>query len=445
MSAGNTLYRMVNEDLPMLSHWVSDGSIVRESNGRYLLDLSSGPCCFSLGHNNSDVKDAIGRQMEDMPNAFSGWWCSSSSERAGAAVRREFERMKPGWFGRVVFQQGGGEAVDFACKIAAQYHLEAGRARLTFAARDYAYHGVGSLPAALTDHYPRYGLMEPYRAVCSVLVDRLPHPIDCDLSGGLDKNEVLDETKLALRVGHNAAVIIEPVGGPTIAAYPDPKWYLEQLRQYCDDTDTLLIFDEILCGSGRCGEISVAGIHDVWPDIVLLGKGLSAGYQPVSAIVLSQRVVERIANGSGQIMFGTSHGAHSMGCAAVAATLDYIAEHDLCASVRRNFDDWFYGEWCAAMLDVPIVTRISGMGYLLGLSLTTPKGDPLPIEAEAYAHARTMIRDTGAIVYTKGRTMKGVGDFITIAPPFEMPPDKIREGMAMVRSSLFRLSRKLGY
>lgn len=256
---------------------------------------------------------------------------------------------------------------------------------------------------------------------------------------------LVEETRKAIHVGEHAAVIIEPVGGPTIAAYPDPRWYLSQLQKACDETDTLLIFDEILCGSGRCGEISVAAKYGVWPDIVLLGKGLSAGYQPVSAIVLSKRVVDRMSAGSGRLMFGTSHGAHSMGCAAVEATLDYIEDNELCASVSANHDHWLFGELVASMKDVPIVRRVSGMGYLLGISLAKPSGVPFHALDETHAEARKLIRDAGVIVYTKGQTMRGLGDFITIAPPFEMPQHMIRDGIDRVCSALLQLSRHRGY
>lgn len=451
MSNGTTLYRKIGEDLPIVSY--GHEHILHQQDGTHLLDFSSGPCCFSLGYSNKPVKDAIAAQMLNIPSAFGGWWATGASERAGESLKREFEKMKPGWFGRVVFQQGGGEAVDFACKIAAQYHLEVSHSsttpyaatpeRVMFGARQFAYHGIGTMSGALSDFYPRYARMEPYQMQARKSVVRLPHPIMAH--DGPTTHEIIRRTRVALdRNPTVAAIFIEPVGGPPIAAFPDPSWYIEQLREICYEYGVLLIFDEILCGSGRCGHISVAEHYGVWPDIVLLGKGVSAGYQPVSAIVLSNRVVNGIAAGSGTLMFGTAHGTHSMGCAAVAASIDYITDNDLCARVR-NGHDYIMERLEEMVADVPIVTRLSGMGYLFGLALGTPDGHMFQPILEVHALARGMIRDKGVVVYSKGQTMDGGGDFITIAPPFEIPQNAVDEAVDKIHQALTELSTKLGY
>jgi adenosylmethionine-8-amino-7-oxononanoate aminotransferase len=428
MTSSTTLYRRVNEDLPVIEY--TQEFRLRQDDGTWLIDFSSGPCCFSLGYDNRQVKAAIKHQMDMIPNAFSGWWASEASEAAGKAVKREFDRMNPDWFGRVVFQQGGGEAVDFACKIAAQYHLEGGDPRILFVARDYAYHGIGTMPAALSDDYPRYALMDPYLESARHRVIRV-------------RQHDLRKTELVLKQNNVAAVIIEPVGGPTNPGLMEPTAYLHELRKLCDDTGTLLIFDEILCGAGRCGHISVAEMYGVWPDMVLLGKGISAGYQPVSAIVLSQKIIDRVAAGSGQLMFGTAHGAHSMGCAAVAATLNYIHDNDLCAHVRRQGP--IVHELLDELVDLPIVSKCYGSGYLFGLWLGTPGGSCFNPPLEVHAMVRKAILKQGVVVYSKGGTMCGMGDFITIAPPFEMPDSMIEEAIAGVRKGLQEVQTQLGF
>lgn len=437
MSNSHTLYRAVHEDLPVIVR--GSAHVLETSDGRRLIDLSSGPMCSSLGHNNKEVIAAIMDQARLVPNVFSGYWASESSERAGHILFDHFENVMPSWFGRVIFQQGGGEAVDFACKIAAQYHLEAGKDRLHFMSRNFSFHGVGLLPSALSDNYPRYKLMEPYHQYAGAYVLRIPHP--------LQYGEAVDECIAATREivtrykNHVGAIIIEPIGGPPIGAWPDPRDYLIQLKLLCNEFGILLIFDEILCGSGRCGYMSVAEHYGIWPDILILGKSLTGGYQPVSAIIMSADVSDRIWKGSGSVMFGTTFGAHSMGCAAVAASVDYMKRKGLFDRVQlesRLLRDYLKD----ALANIPIVCNIRGKGFLWGVELAKPNGQWFSPELQMHKRARDKIMERNVVVYSKGQTMFDKGDFITIAPPFEMPRDVMKSAIANVADCLMELSNE---
>jgi adenosylmethionine-8-amino-7-oxononanoate aminotransferase len=433
------IYRTMDEDMPTIvkghGHWLET------HDGRHLLDYSSGPCCFSLGHSNEFIKQAIAIQMQEFPSAFSGFWRSYASERAGDAIYQKFADAKPGWFGGVIFQSAGGEAVDFACKLASQYHLEAGDCRWMIASRRHSFHGVGLLPHALSGYYPRYDLIEPYEGhTDSAYVLRVPHTIDANGEG-----EALVRTKHALqrRADKVAALIVEPVGGPPVGAFKETGTYLNGLRKICDDLGILLIFDEVLCGSGRCGYLSVAQHYDVWPDICILGKSLSGGYQPVSAIVISQKVRERIKKGSGALTWGTTYAAHSMGCAAVAATLAYMDMMKLWSWVQTKGDE-LQSSLEHDLADLPFVQSIRGMGYLRGISLVDPEtGKPFPPALEFHKRARKAIYDLDVVVYTKGQTVNGAGDFIIVAPPFQVTRDEMYLAGVKMRAALKRVFERV--
>lgn len=433
------IYRSMSEDLPTIvkghGHWIET------HDGRHLLDYSSGPCCFSLGHSNEYVKQAIGIQMQEFPSAFSGFWRSYAAERAGEMLYQKFTEAKPGWFGGVIFQSAGGEAVDFACKLASQYHLEGGELRTKIAAREHSFHGVGLLPFSLSGFYPRYDIIEPYQsAIRARYVVRVPHTIT-----SLGEGEALTRTRMILEREQEklAALIIEPVGGPPVGAYKETGTYLTGLRKLCDQLDILLIFDEILCGSGRCGYLSVAEHYDVWPDICLLGKGLSAGYQPVSAIIVSQKVRDRIKAGTGALTWGTTYAAHSMGCAAVAATLAYLDQQNLYAWVQQKGAE-LQSTLEHDLADLPFVKAIRGMGYLRGIVLMDPEtGKPFPAGLEFHKRARKAIYEQDVVVYTKGQTVNGEGDFIIVAPPLQTTRDEMYLAGVKMRTALKRLYERV--
>jgi adenosylmethionine-8-amino-7-oxononanoate aminotransferase len=419
------LYRQLSGDMPTITR--GRGCWLYDNAGRKYIDMSSGPCCSSLGHSNREVLWAIASQAVKIPNVFSGFWASEAAEQAGSTLYRQFEKAKPSWFGRVIFQNGGGEAVDLACKLASQYHAEVGADRTRFASLEHSFHGVGLLPFSLSGDYPRYEMMGLYHDdVDKNYVVQLPNPMTSNDAYCLNQVRNLLVHKHYCKI---AALIIEPVGGPQVGIYPHSREYLQGLRNLCDELDILLIFDEILCGSGRCGYLSMTEYYDVWPDMVLLGKGLTSGYQPMSAICISEKVIDRIRRGSGMTMFGTTYSAHTTGCAAVAATLEYLDQKYLYEHVSANSVRLRGG--LESLLDFPMVDQISGAGYLFGIHLK-----PFPPEAAFHVRARKAIFDSGAVVYSKGQTVNGQGDFLIVAPPFEISPTDLQYGIECIAKGL---------
>lgn len=444
---GNVIYRSTAVTPPSIQ--CATSFTVTTSENKRLVDMSGGACCAILGHTNAAVTNAIIRQLRTVPNIFSGFWSADITEQAGDLIAGIFaqEYRDPDWFGGIIFQQGGGEAVDFACKLAAQYHMEAKQHRPWIAVRDFGYHGIGTFTAALSDNYPRYGIMDHYRRIAQKNIVRFPHPLSYRsgtvvmpaalLKAMIDTNHILGKYANEL-----SAVLIEPVNGPPVGAWANPKEYLQDLRNFCDASGALLIFDEVLCGSYRCGALSVGGLYGVKPDIVVLGKGIAAGYQPVSAIVISKKVRERINAGSKQIMFGTAYSAHTAGVAAVHATLSAIKNltDDL---VRLTFDLGRSISNAIGHASIPIVYTVRGKGALIGIELRGRDGATFKPQLDAHLVVRKAIAQAGAVVYSKGQTMHGAGDFITIAPPINITKLALRSGIQAIIDGLNEASKIL--
>jgi adenosylmethionine-8-amino-7-oxononanoate aminotransferase len=427
----NVIYRAIDEEMSAVvgasGHWLM------LNDGRQLLDYSSGPCAYSLGHSNRSIIEAMHRQAQAIPSVFSGFWRSAAAERAADLIAEKFEASNPGWFGGAIFQNAGGEAVDFACKLASQYHLEGGKVCTRFAVRDHAFHGVGLLPFAMSGHYPRYDLIAPYQQpVRSLYTLRIPSTFY------LNAIEALRRTRRILQSeGHGlAAIVIEPIGGPPVGALREHVSYIHGLRELCNEFGILLIYDEVLCGAGRCGYLSLAEHYRTWPDILILGKGISSGYQPVSVICISKKVRERIAAGSKSLTWGTTYGAHTMGCAAVVATLEYLQSKNLYEMVQRREEE-LVGSLNHDLAALPFVDRMEGLGFLCGIRFKDPRtGQPFPPELEFHKRARKQILEEGVVVYSKGQTVFGLHDFIICAPPLEVTRDEMYIAGSKIKKAL---------
>ena len=419
-----------------------DGAYLDFDDGVSRFDLSSGPCTSCLGHSNIQVITAIKQQLDRIPYVFSGFWATEQSEKLGELIYDEFERSWPGWFGKVLFLSAGGEAVDLACKLASQYWIEDGQQRVLIGAREFGFHGVGLLTAALSGNYPRYMLMDHYhQPTRGNYVVRLPGYSGIPSPSLKEQFSRIDYESVLLRKTDRivseyslAAIIVETVGGPPVGAVAPLVHYLQGLRRICDRHNTLLVFDEILCGVGRCGAFTAAQFYGVKPDILILGKGLTGGYIPLSAICISKRVADRLASGSGMVSFGTTYSAHTTACAAGVATLEYLRRHDLYNVVSIS---GIYLKLQNYLMDLPVVFAIRGVGYLWGIEFWDPEKErSFSLEVEFHLRVRKEAYKCGLVTYSKGQTVGGLRDYLIVAPPFETDLAILDEALSKLRKAV---------
>jgi adenosylmethionine-8-amino-7-oxononanoate aminotransferase len=223
------------------------------------------------------------------------------------------------------------------------------------------------------------------------------------------------------------AFIAETVVGATAGAVPPTSGYLRRVREICDRYGVLLILDEVMCGSGRTGTFLACEQDGVVPDIVTLGKGLGAGYQPIGAVVCTGAVYEAVARGSGALKHGQTYNAHPVGCAAGVAVQRVIREERLLdrvveAGVRMKelLEDRFG--------DHPHVGDIRGRGLLQAIELVADRSTKAPFDAELKLHERAKSEAfaRGLLVYPGGGTADGrSGDHILLAPPYNVTDDEL--------------------
>jgi adenosylmethionine-8-amino-7-oxononanoate aminotransferase len=239
--------------------------------------------------------------------------------------------------------------------------------------------------------------------------------------------EALEDKLIEIGPNRVIAFVAETVVGATAGAVPPVADYFKRIRAICDRYGVLLILDEVMCGMGRTGTLHACEPEGIAPDLMTIAKGLGGGYQPIGAVLLTKRIFEAFARGSGAFQHGHTYMGHPMAAAAALAVQDVIRRDGLIANVtamgallQRRLQERF--------ADNPFVGDIRGRGLLRALELVEDRTSKRPFDPDMRVHARVkreaMAR--GLMVYPMGGTVDGVrGDHVLLAPPFIVKPPEI--------------------
>jgi len=218
-----------------------------------------------------------------------------------------------------------------------------------------------------------------------------------------------------------AAIVFEPLSGATLGCNPLPEGYLAGLRKIADEHGILLLADEVMTGLGRTGKWLACDHWDVKPDLVALGKGLGAGYTPISAALVSERVLTELRGGSGIIRGGHTYGGNPLSVAVANEVLKITETDDLITTSRTQ------GEYLRKKLhDLAekhrVIKDIRGLGLMLGVELHSDASKNDPQGPGLGESARRKALDNGLLIYS---TTGGFNDAFIIAPPLTITTAEI--------------------
>ena len=348
-----------------------EGAYVYDANGRRYLDGLAGLFVSMVGHGRVEIAEAAARQAKEL--AYFPLW-SYAHPRAIELAER-LANLAPGDLNRVFFTTGGSEAVESAWKLARQYFRAIGQpSRYKVISRDIAYHGatmgalsITGLPAIKTPFEP---LVPGSVRVPNTNFYRAPeHGDDLEAFGRWAADEI---ERAILREGPEtvAAVYLEPVqnsGG----CFPPPPGYFQRVREICDRHGVLLVSDEVICAFGRLGHYFGADRYNYVPDIITMAKGMTSGYAPIGAMVVSDRLIEPFLKDTNTFLHGITFAGHPVSCAVALANLDIFEKEDLPGHVRAN--EGAFRATLEKLNDLPIVGDIRGDGYFYGIELVKDK------------------------------------------------------------------------
>jgi adenosylmethionine-8-amino-7-oxononanoate aminotransferase len=316
----------------------AEGVCYWDVHGKRYLDALSGIYVVSVGHGNRRVIDAIRQQLDTL--AFSP--PMHGTNPVAVQLANLLAELAPGDLNTVKFQCGGSEVTEAAIKLARQYHKLTGHpGKYKVISRYQSWHGSTMASLSASGLKSRKTVNEPlapgFLHVFPPTCYRCPFGKtygDCGITCATLIGDVIEmedpETV--------AAVMVEPIGH-TGGIIDPPEEYLPFLRQICDHYNILLIFDEIITGVGRTGRMFAAETFGVTPDVICMGKGLSGGYAPLSAMICRRPIADAfwgpISQNPGFVEGHTFEG-NPISCAAGIAVLREILEHDLLANARAQ-------------------------------------------------------------------------------------------------------------
>lgn len=397
------------------------GIEIFDITGKRYIDASGGAAVSCLGHGHPRVTAALHAQLDKLAYAHTGFFTSEAAERLADLLIED----APAGLSHVYLVSGGSEGVEAALKMARQYFVETGRPqRRHVIARWQSYHGntLGALATGGNEwrREPYHPLLMETHHVDPCFAYRFQEPGESDEAYAARAAASLEDKILALGPDTVMAFVAETVVGATAGCVPPVADYLKRVRAICDRHGVLLILDEVMCGMGRTGTLHACEQQGVAPDLMVIAKGLGGGYQPIGAVLLSRRVFNAFARGSGTFMHGHTYQAHPMAAAAGVAVQETIRADDLLANVRNQ------GARLARRLGERFgnhhhVGDIRGCGLFQAIELVADRATKATFDPglKLYAKVKHEAMARGLMVYPMGGTIDGVhGDHVMVAPPF---------------------------
>lgn len=421
-----------------------EGVYLWDTNGRRLLDVSSGPIAVNLGHGNKRVLAAMMAQADKV--TFTHY--SQFESEANLMLADLLTGLAGEGFERSWFCSGGSEAIEASIKFARQHAVMSGQgSRWKVVSRATSYHGntLGALSITgdANAHKMFGAMMQSMPKVPTPFSYRVPANHTAE-SYARHCAQELERTIEREGPDSVLAFVMEPVGGVSTGALVVPDFYLQMMRDICTKHGVLLIYDEVITGAGRTGKFLAAHhLPSAKPDIVVLAKGLTGGYTPFGAILVPAAMVERIASGGG-FMHGHTYTGNPMSCAIAHAALSEVVDRKLADNARRL--EPVLRDKLKGLADrSPLVGDVRGKGLLFALEIVADKATKTmtPLEHMAPARVQKLALDQGLSVYCRRTNGGRDGDWVMVSPPLISEPQHVDEIVAGLEKTLRALADEL--
>ena len=342
-----------------------EGIYLFNEKGEKLIDGPGGMWCTQIGYGRSDMAQAIADQVVKMP--YNSPW-SSTSEPA-AVLAGKLARLAPADLDHVFFTTGGSTAVDSALRFVQFYNNVLGRPeKKMIISREKAYHGSTYLAASCSGKERDRTFMDTDTENVHFLPsvnyyhcgDGLTEEAFC-----LAKVDDLEQKILALGPDRVAAFIAEPVLSSGGVIVPPPGYHRRCL-EVCRKYDVLYISDEVVTGFGRCGHwFASKDVFDIEPDIITSAKGLTSGYLPLGACIISDRLISQVSGKrAGGVVFsnGFTYSGHPVSCAAALKNIEIFEQEHILEHVRDVAP--YFQQRIRELNDIPLVGEVRGVGLI---------------------------------------------------------------------------------
>ena len=389
-----------------------------DEDGRDYIDVSSGPVVSNIGHGNERVAEAMARQAITVDFAH----CNQARNQPNIDLTARIAALAGPGFERVCLSSGGSEAVECALKFLRHHATATGQGRRhKIITCNPSYHGSTFATLAMSGDDDVEAMIDGIITASIKVPAPLSYRPAANHTPATYARFCADALEAAIQKAGPQTVLaffIEPVGGLATGCNVPPADYIQAIRDICTRHGVALVFDEVLCGTGRTGKFLAAhNWPEALPDLIVMAKGLGSGYTPLGATLIPARMADRLSQGGGFGFFHT-YSANPIACATALAVLDEYERLDVLANTRAM------GSYLRERLEElkaasSLVGDIRGLGLVMAMEVVTdkaakavfPPGRP-PMDTLKRAGLRN-----GLLMYGRRTSGGRNGDWLMVCPP----------------------------
>jgi putrescine aminotransferase len=399
----------------------------------------AGLWCVNVGYGRRELADAAQRQMLELPyyNTFFNTATPPAIELADKLVE-----LTPEGLNHVFFGCTGSDANDTIVRLVRHYWNLAGKPdKKTFISRDKAYHGSTVAAASLSG-------MSAMHAQADLPLPGFEHimaPYWYDEGGdlepeafGLKAAQALEDRILELGPDKVAAFIGEPVQGAGAVIIP-PTSYWPEIQRICHKYDVLVIADEVICGFGRTGHWFGSEAFGIRPDLMPMAKGLTSGYLPLSAIMVGDRVADRLIGEGGEFQHGYTYSGHPVACAVALENIRILEDEKLVEQVRDDTGPYLERSLRQALADHPMVGEIRALGLIGAIELVED-----PAARKHFAPIGEVGFKCRDHCFANGLVMRSIRDCMVFSPPLTLSRGEIDVMVERIHRCIDLTAKDLG-
>ena len=431
-----------SKSFPTISH--AKDIYMWDTNGKKYLDASSGPVATNLGHSNTNVLEAMRLQSEKV--CFASY--SVFENEPNKILAQTLVELAGPKYDQAFIVSGGSEAIESAFKLAKQYSVAIGEPnRSKVLSRSASYHGstLGALAASgdPETHQTFGSIAKLMPKVKTPFSYRLPENHNID-SFARECARNLEDTIIKEGPDTILAFIVESVGGLATGALVAPDHYYLAIREICTKYGIILIFDDVMAGAGRTGTfLSAEHWPEASPDLVVLAKGVSAGYTPLGAVLAPNKIVQEVVKAGG-FLHGHTYVANPLSCAIANAVLKEMIDEDLMKNASEA-GAYLKTELINLAKQSLIIGDVRGKGLLLAIEIVKDKQSKALLEEQVRAVYRILEIgiEEGILLYTRKTAAGAFGEWIMVTPALTITKAQVDELVKLLTKTIFLFEKEL--